>query len=114
MHSRYWHAAILFFAAYGFVTGRYALLFISSIAYALNMEAIMRFMENAKHITFTWNPHLNSKLIAGLFTITLLLGIWQVYRQVDLKKYLREIGRIFTFKSQINPVGGDNIMGELI
>ncbi|SMB80487.1 hypothetical protein SAMN00120144_4331 [Hymenobacter roseosalivarius DSM 11622] len=88
MHSRYWHPAILFLAAYGFVSKRYALLFICSVAYTLNLEAAMQFLRKDLNIFLEWNPQFNSRFIASIYTLLLVLAVRELYSQFNFKEYL--------------------------
>lgn len=82
MHERYWHAAVLFLAAYAFSSGRYALLGLTSLAYLLNLEAVMGYLELAR-----WAPLLlRPELIAGLFGLSIGLGLGELYRRADLRR----------------------------
>ncbi|QDA60916.1 hypothetical protein [Hymenobacter jejuensis] len=83
MHERYWHAAVLFLAAYGFVTREYVLYAITSIAYFLNLESVMHFLGLKKYgILF-----FDYRFLAGLFTLVIVLGIWKIYRRAPLKEH---------------------------
>jgi Gpi18-like mannosyltransferase len=100
MHERYWHPALLLLGAHALLTQRYWLFGLFSLAYFLNMEGVMNYLlpnhfpaewleEIAKqkvanyllpddqiHISLLFNP----KLVASLFGVVLLGGIWQLYR----------------------------------
>ena len=82
MHERYWHSAILFLAAYGFLTRSYFLYILSSAAYFFNMERQLTFLQ-LKNYSILFFDH---QFIAGLFTIALLYGIWKLYRSHTIKE----------------------------
>ncbi|RTQ50292.1 DUF2029 domain-containing protein [Hymenobacter gummosus] len=74
MHERYWHSALLFLAAYAFTSGRYALLALVSVAYLLNLEAVMNHLRLPAAL-------LTPEPIAALFGLSIALGTWQLYRR---------------------------------
>lgn len=76
MHERYWHAALLFLASYGFLTGRYWLYGVFSLAYLLNLEAVLRYLGLKKYSVAVFSAPLG----ASLFTLVLVLGLVQLYR----------------------------------
>ena len=82
MHERYWHAAILFLAAYTFLTREYIILIVVSLAYFLNMEAILRFLNLKSYGIIIFQP----RFVALLFGVVILLGVWKLYQQSNLKK----------------------------
>ena len=77
MHERYCHPAIVLLAAYSFLRQQYKMLVIVSVAYFLNLEQVMQYysLENYETLIF------NKKIIAGLFAIVWLLGIYELYRR---------------------------------
>nr|GFB75098.1 hypothetical protein [Tanacetum cinerariifolium] len=56
MHERYWHAAVLFLAAYGFLRHDYVLYVIVSVAYFLNLEAVLRYLELRNYSVAVLDP----------------------------------------------------------
>jgi Gpi18-like mannosyltransferase len=77
MHERYWHPALLLLGTYAVLTRRYALFGIFSLAYYLNMEAVLHYLGSFSHYpTLLFRP----KLVATLFAAVLLGGTWQLYR----------------------------------
>ena len=76
MHERYWHAALLFLAAYGFLTRDYWLYGLTSVAYLLNLEAVLQLLKLPDYQSVPFNP----QFVAGLFMLVLLLGSWRLYR----------------------------------
>ncbi|GAB3878040.1 hypothetical protein GCM10028824_39200 [Hymenobacter segetis] len=76
MHERYWHAAMLFLAAYGFLRRDYWLLGLVSVAYFLNLEACLRFLELQNYQVLIFKP----QFVAGLFGVALALGLFKLYR----------------------------------
>ena len=76
MHERYWHAALLFMAAYGFVRRDYLPYVLVSCAYFLNLEAVLQYLELLKYGVLLFMP----KFIAGLFASAIILNISKIYR----------------------------------
>ncbi|RTQ50291.1 hypothetical protein EJV47_11745 [Hymenobacter gummosus] len=72
MHERYWHGALLFLAAYGFTSGRYAAYALASGAYYLNLNQVLRAAPQ-----FMPAP---GPAVALLFAAVLLLGLYQLYQ----------------------------------
>ena len=75
MHQRYWHAAVLFLAAYGFLTRDYWLFVLTCVAYLLNLEPALQVLRLSDYQSVPFNP----QFVAGLFTLVLLLGGWRLY-----------------------------------
>jgi Gpi18-like mannosyltransferase len=77
MHERYWHPALLLLGAHAVLTRRYVLFGVCSLAYYLNVEALLHYLGDfSRYPTLLFRP----KLIAALFGGVLLGGIWQLYR----------------------------------
>ena len=76
MHERYWHPALLFLASYGFLTGRYFLYGMFSVAYLLNLEVVMQYLGLKKYGVAVFS----SMFGASLFTLILAVGLFQLYR----------------------------------
>ncbi len=100
MHERYWHPGLLLLGAYAVVARRYVLFGVFSLAYFLNMEAVMSYLLPS-HFATEWLEEIakqavanyllpadivhtgllfNPKLVAALFAAVLLGGTWQLYR----------------------------------
>jgi Gpi18-like mannosyltransferase len=77
MHERYWHPALLLLGSHAILTRRYALFGVLSLAYYLNLEAVLHYLG-----AFSRYPNLlfRPKLVGFLFGVVLLGGIWQLYR----------------------------------
>lgn len=76
MHERYWHAAVLFLAAYGFQRRDYLPYVLVSVAYYLNLEAILRYLELLNYGTLIFQQW----FIASLFGLTILVVLVKIYR----------------------------------
>ena len=76
MHERYWHAAILFLAAYGFLRRDYWPYILASCAYFLNLENVLRYLELLKYGVLLFQPW----FIALLFALTIVLALVKIYR----------------------------------
>ena len=77
MHERYWHGAILFLAAYAFVSNDYWPYVVGSIAYFLNLEAVLKHLELMKYGgTLLFDP----RFVAGTFALAIVLALVQIYR----------------------------------
>lgn len=75
MHERYWHACLLFLAGYGFVARRYWPFVLVSVAYFLNLEAVLRYLQLKNYNVLLFTPW----FVATLFGLALVLAIWQLY-----------------------------------
>ena len=91
MHERYWHAAILFLAAYGFLTKYYWPYLIGSVAYLLNMEAVLRFLNFKNYQILLFKP----EFVAGLFGLVIVFGLIKLYKHFDLTACLQDIKHHF-------------------
>ncbi|MDJ0364270.1 hypothetical protein QMK33_03845 [Hymenobacter sp. H14-R3] len=77
MHERYWHGAIIFLAAYAFVSNNYWPYVVGSIAYFLNLEAVLRHLELLKYGgTLLFDP----RFVAGTFGLAILLAVLKIYQ----------------------------------
>lgn len=76
MHERYWHSAILFLAAYGFVRRDYLPYILSSAAYFLNLEAVLRYLQLMNYSVLLFKP----QFVAGIFGVTIFLILLKIYR----------------------------------
>ena len=76
MHERYWHAAVLFLAAYGFLTRDYWPYGLFSVAYLLNLETQLGATGKVYYVWIPFWP----QLVALLFTAVLVLGLQRLYR----------------------------------
>ncbi|MEO1626790.1 MAG: hypothetical protein AAFV25_16675, partial [Bacteroidota bacterium] len=82
MHERYAHPAILFFFLYGLQTKHYSLYILSSLAYLLNMEAVLRFFRLNNYDTLLFNE----QFIACLYLLILIIGWGLLYRMWNAAK----------------------------
>ncbi|MGI4834887.1 MAG: hypothetical protein ACRYFK_15645 [Janthinobacterium lividum] len=76
MHERYWHAAVLFLAAYGFLRRDYLPYVLASGAYFLNLENTLRYLQLFNYDVLVFQPW----FVAALFALTLGLVILKIYR----------------------------------
>ncbi|WP_375416335.1 hypothetical protein [uncultured Hymenobacter sp.] len=76
MHERYWHAAILFLAAYAFLRRDYLPYGLASAAYFLNLENTMRFIGVLAHNSIFFK----SWFAAVLFALVIIIGLVKLYR----------------------------------
>ena len=76
MHERYWHASLLFLASYAFLSRNYWPFALVSVAYFLNLEATLHFLDlhNYKVLIF------NSRFVAGIFALAIVLAFSSLYR----------------------------------
>lgn len=87
MHERYAHPAMLFFGFYLLLSRDWVPYVLSSLAYVLNMESVLRYLKNAeildqKYSVLIFMP----KFIAILFLIAIIWGLVKIYRNFDFKK----------------------------
>ena len=76
MHERYWHAAVLFLAAYGFQRRDYLPYALVSVAYYLNLEGVLHYLDLLHYGTLLFQPWFS----ASLFGLTLLVVLVKLYR----------------------------------
>ena len=76
MHERYWHAALLFLAAYGFLRRDYLPYVLVSGAYFLNLENTLRYLQLFNYDVLVFQPW----FVAALFALTLGLVMLKIYR----------------------------------
>jgi hypothetical protein len=76
MHERYWHASLLFLAAYGFLRRDYLPYGLVSVAYLLNLEAVQQHLQLQRYSVALFDP----LLIAGLFALAIVLILVKIYR----------------------------------
>jgi len=76
MHERYWHPALLFLAAYGFVRRDYAPVVLMSVAYFLQLERMLQYLQLMHYDVLLFQP----KFIASLFGLLIGLVLWKIYR----------------------------------
>jgi Gpi18-like mannosyltransferase len=76
MHERYWHGSLLFLASYAFLSRNYWPFALVSVAYFLNLEATLHFLDlhNYKVLIF------NSRFVAGIFALAIVLSFISLYR----------------------------------
>lgn len=78
IHERYAYPAILFLGAYALLMGSYSLYILVSVAHVLNINVVMGLM--GMRIPYL-ERLVTPELVAGLFLIALIIGVWQLYRQ---------------------------------
>jgi Gpi18-like mannosyltransferase len=76
MHERYWHATILFLAAYGFLSRHYAPYVLASIAYFLQLESVLHALQLLKYGVLIFHP----QFLAAIFALVILLVLFDIYR----------------------------------
>lgn len=76
MHERYWHAAVLFLAAYGFVRRDYLPYVLVSVAYFLHLERALQYLKLMNYGILVFQP----KFIASLFASLIVLVVLKIYR----------------------------------
>lgn len=76
MHERYWHPALLFLAAYGFVRRDYLPFALMSVAYFLHLERALQYLQLLDYELFIFRP----RFIASLFGLLIGVVLWKIYR----------------------------------
>jgi Gpi18-like mannosyltransferase len=98
MHERYSHPALLLAFLYGVLQRNYWLYTITAIAYFLNMETILQF--------FSWNYeklYFQKDFVAMLFLIAILYGLYQLYRNYDIRSNIKYLFQYFSHNSDKRP-----------
>jgi Gpi18-like mannosyltransferase len=76
MHERYSHPAILFLSAYAAYTQKYYLLIIGSLAYLLNLEGVLHYLELKNYKTLIFDR----RFISALYFTLLIALYYQLFR----------------------------------
>jgi len=76
MHERYWHPALLFLAAYGFVRRDYLPFALVSAAYFFHLERALQYLQLLDYDLLIFRP----RFIAGLFGLLIVVVLWKIYR----------------------------------
>lgn len=76
MHERYWHAAILFLAAYGFLRRDYTPYVLASVAYFLQLESVLHYLQLLKYGVLLFHP----QFLASIFALVILWMLVNIYR----------------------------------
>lgn len=76
MHERYSHPALLFAGIYGFISGNYLLYGIVSVAYLLNMEKVLQYLQLNNYNVLIFDP----RFISLLFLAAIILGFYHLYK----------------------------------
>jgi len=84
MHERYSHPVLIFTATYTIISKKYFLYILSSIAYFLNMEKVLQFLELQNYKTLIFNE----LFISSLFLIFIIVSIIILYKKINLKQEL--------------------------
>jgi hypothetical protein len=88
MHERYSHPAIIFVAIYSILTGRYLPYVLVSLAYFLNMEAVLKYLGFHNYGIVPFSP----QFVAALYLVAILVLFFDLYK----KKYLNQVKDIST------------------
>jgi hypothetical protein len=76
MHERYWHPALLFLAAYGFVRRDYVPFILLSAAYFFQLERMLQHLLLLHYDVLLFRP----RFVAALFGLLIGLVLWKIYR----------------------------------
>ncbi|HYC29746.1 MAG TPA: hypothetical protein VEB42_13030, partial [Chitinophagaceae bacterium] len=76
MHERYSHPAMIFACAYTIRNRKWGLLLLFFLAYFLNMEKVMQYLEWENYDTFIYNP----RFVASLFFIFMVFMYKDLYK----------------------------------
>lgn len=76
MHKRYSHPALLFSGAFAFVNGSYLMYVLCSLAYFLNMEKVLKYLQLENYNTFIFDE----RVISVLYLTAIILGICLLYK----------------------------------
>lgn len=81
MHERYSHPALLFIAIYAFLCKDYFIYVVVSLAYLLNMEKVLKYLELNNYDTLIFEP----VLVSVLFLIVMAWGYYRLLTGYKLK-----------------------------
>jgi len=76
MHERYWHAALLFIAAYAFLSRNYWPIGLVSVAYFLNLEGTLHYLELHNYQVLLFQP----RFVAALFGVAIVVAFASLFR----------------------------------
>jgi Gpi18-like mannosyltransferase len=80
MHERYSHPSLLFVAAYSILTKRFLPYIFVSVAYLLNLEGVLRYLQLRNYSTVIFDP----RFVAGIFFITICMLFWDLYKPLKV------------------------------
>lgn len=89
MHERYVHPVVLFAGLYAIFSKRYLVFIISSVAYLLNLEAVMQLLSYFDDEVFGFFIHYNSWIVFNPVLISLLFLSAIVIGIIDLRKIIK-------------------------
>lgn len=97
MHERYSHSAVLLSGIYCLLEGQYIIYLLTSLAYLLNMEAVLRYFNLPNYgILF-----MDRTFIAGLFGLIIIITYYKLYKGFHWKDELVSFKQSFR-KSIVN------------
>jgi hypothetical protein len=76
MHERYWHASLLFLAGYAFLSRNYWPFALVCLAYFLNLEATLHYLDLHNYRVLLFQP----RFAASLFALAIGLAFVSLYR----------------------------------
>ncbi|HEY4787420.1 MAG TPA: hypothetical protein VIH57_15280 [Bacteroidales bacterium] len=82
MHERYIHPAILFLAVYSLLSKKYLPYILGSVAYFLNLEAVLRYLQLKNYNTALFHPI----FIAILFFVCMAYLFMQLYKNTSIPR----------------------------
>ncbi len=85
MHERYSHPAIILVATYSILTKRFVPYIFISVAYVLNLEAVLKYLALNTYSTLVFDP----RFVAGLFLATILLLFHDLFTIYGKIKFVR-------------------------
>ncbi len=88
MHERYSHSALLLFFLYGLLQKKYALYWLCSLAYFLNLEKVLL----AFPLLRPYLDFIQPWMVATLYLLLLLWGLRQLYEMVYRNK--KDVGLV--------------------
>jgi Gpi18-like mannosyltransferase len=77
MHERYVHAAIIMIGIYALIKNRYVAYILISLAYFLNLERFLQYLDNVNHML----PFFGSRFVALLYLIGIIICFGYLYDQ---------------------------------
>lgn len=104
MHERYWHASIIFFAAYSFLSRSYWLYVLVSVAYFLNIESVFHFINLQNYKVLIFHP----QFIASLFGVAIIASLYKLYSRKDFRENLSFVLALLRLKPKQKHENLDN------
>ena len=97
MHERYAHAAIIMLGIYSLIKNRYLAYILVSLAYFLNLERILGYLNSVDHTS----PIFGSRFVASLYLLGIIICFVYLYDQFLKVKFQKPLSVLHLFFTKI-------------